>query len=183
MGRLPLSQKQDPASALVLGAGGSGMALSTAFDLFEWAFPPLVLFAVAAWLLMAARKPFGPGDARGLRQKSAAKPRAPSTMPRSLPPPSSPDSIYLQMRLRLAKKSAEEEAKMGTCFVVRFSSQDDSICENPVSGGTFRLRAGVPHVLEFDSLAACSSLTDALQRSSQQVEYQVYYGRRNRRES
>jgi len=58
-----------------------------------------------------------------------------------------------------------------------------SASEGDEGGGTFRLRAGVPHVLEFDSLAACSSLTDALQRSSQQVEYQVYYGWRNRRES
>ena len=188
IGRLPLSRRQAPASVLVLGAGRSGMSLleggtDATFHLSEWVFSPypLVLFAVAAWLLVAGRKPVAPGGAPEWTHKDSStefvaadsKPQVPSAKPRSLPPPSSPDSIYLQMRLRLAKKSAEEEAAIGTRFVVRFSCQGDSFCENPVSGGTFRLRAGVPYILEFDSLAGCSSLAAVLQRNSQQVEYQV----------
>ena len=89
--------------------------------------------------------------------------RVEEPLPRFLPPPSSPETAYLEMRLRLAKQSAEEEAEMGTRFVVRFSSKSDAFYENPVRGGTYRIKAGLPYVDEFQSLAGCSALGQASQ--------------------
>ena len=102
--------------------------------------------------------------------------RVEEPLPRFLPPPSSPETAYLEMRLRPAKQSAEEEAEMGTRFVVRFSSKSDAFYENPVRGGTYRIKAGLPYVEEFESLAGCSALGQALQRrlGSDKVEFQAF---------
>ena len=117
------------------------------------------------------------GSVNGDQEQQEASSQLPTKEAASsarVPPPSSPDSIYLQMRLRLAKQSAEEDAALGTRFVVRFSSQYDAIYENPVNGGSFQLRAGLAYIEEFDSLAGCSALAGALQSiGTDTVEYQV----------
>jgi len=108
------------------------------FDLFEFVFSPglaVILGFVAVAFLWSSRdsnEEDSTVESRNTRltQNDTDK----SKMMRKIPKNLDPDSIYLEMRLRMAKQTAEEEERKGARFVIRFSGEKDAIYENPVNG-------------------------------------------------
>jgi hypothetical protein len=155
------------------------------FDVFEFVFSPVVFAGLGAAvflaLLWAARDSSleNASSGEGSVQMRTAPPPQPQPVrqeanPRVPPPPSSPDSIYLGMRLRVAKQKAQDEEATGSRFVLRFSSENDLVYENPVRGGSFQLQAGTAYVEEFSNLAGAKSLALQLYNKNVDVEFQIF---------
>ena len=109
------------------------------FDLFEFVFSPVGLAVISGFVAVAflwSSRDSNEEDSTlessnmRLTQNDTDK----SKMMRKIPKNLDPDSIYLEMRLRMAKQTAEEEERIGTRFVIRFSGEKDAIYENPVNG-------------------------------------------------
>jgi len=107
------------------------------FDLFEFVFSPVGLavifgFVAVAFLLSSRDSNEEDSTVESSNTRLTQNDTDKSKMMRKIPKSLDPDSIYLEMRLRMAKQTAEEEE--GTLFVIRFSGEKDAIYENPVNG-------------------------------------------------